>query len=72
VPLERHAEGTDLWAHEQGYISVTPLRLDLTDHADLDTAAGGRPTLEFADGPDGLPSPAWKTDPTAASGALTS
>lgn len=26
-------EGTDLWALDQGAISVTPLRLDLTDHA---------------------------------------
>jgi 5'-nucleotidase len=35
VPLERHKEGTDLWAVEQGYVSLTPLRLDLTDHARL-------------------------------------
>jgi 5'/3'-nucleotidase len=35
IPLERHAEGTDLWAVEQGYVSLTPLRLDLTDHDEL-------------------------------------
>ena len=35
VPLDRHSEGTDLWAVEQGYVSLTPLRLDLTDHAKL-------------------------------------
>jgi len=35
VPLERHREGTDLWAVEHGYVSLTPLRLDLTDHAEL-------------------------------------
>jgi 5'-nucleotidase len=35
VPLERHREGTDLWAVENGYVSLTPLRLDLTDHAEL-------------------------------------
>ena len=35
VPLERHGEGTDLWAVEQGYVSLTPLRLDLTDHREL-------------------------------------
>jgi 5'-nucleotidase len=35
VPLERHSEGTDLWAVEQGYVSLTPLRLDLTDHGKL-------------------------------------
>jgi 5'-nucleotidase len=35
VPLERHRRGTDLWAMEEGYVSLTPLRLDLTDHEDL-------------------------------------
>ena len=35
VPLERHAPGTDLWAVGQGYVSLTPLRLDLTDHDEL-------------------------------------
>jgi 5'-nucleotidase len=35
IPLERLREGTDLWAVEQGYVSLTPLRLDLTDHAEL-------------------------------------
>ena len=35
VPLERHREGTDLWAFEQGYVSLTPLRLDLTNHEEL-------------------------------------
>ncbi len=28
-------EGTDLWAVDQGYASVTPLTLDLTDHEGL-------------------------------------
>jgi 5'-nucleotidase len=35
VPLERHKEGTDLWAFEQGFVSMTPLRLDLTHHEEL-------------------------------------
>ena len=35
VPLERYREGTDLWAVEQGFVSMTPLRLDLTDHEQL-------------------------------------
>ena len=35
VPLERLREGTDLWAVDQGYVSLTPLRLDLTDHEEL-------------------------------------
>jgi 5'-nucleotidase len=38
VPIESHREGTDLWAIEHGYVSLTPLRLDLTDHAELDIA----------------------------------
>jgi 5'-nucleotidase len=35
VPLERHVEGTDLWAFQHGYVSLTPLRLDLTDQSEL-------------------------------------
>jgi 5'-nucleotidase len=35
VPLERHREGTDLWAVEHGFVSLTPLRLDLTNYDDL-------------------------------------
>jgi 5'-nucleotidase len=35
IPLERHKEGTDLWAFEQGFVSLTPLRLDLTHHEEL-------------------------------------
>jgi 5'-nucleotidase len=33
IPLEQLREGTDLWAVEQGYVSLTPLRL--TDHEEL-------------------------------------
>jgi 5'-nucleotidase len=39
VPLDELREGTDLWAVDQGYVSLTPLRLDLTDHEALETAA---------------------------------
>jgi 5'-nucleotidase len=38
VPLEKHREGTDLWAFEKGYVSLTPLRLDLTDYDELEKA----------------------------------
>jgi 5'-nucleotidase len=38
IPLERLREGTDLWAVEHGYISMTPLRLDLTDYEELGRA----------------------------------
>jgi 5'-nucleotidase len=34
-PLEASIEGTDRWAVEHGLIALTPLRLDLTDHAAL-------------------------------------
>jgi len=35
VPIEGVEEGTDRWAVEQGYVSMTPLRLDLTDEKAL-------------------------------------
>ena len=35
VPLTATEEGTDLWAVEHGYVSITPLRLDLTNEKDL-------------------------------------
>ena len=31
IPLAPAEEGTDRWAVENGYVSITPLRLDLTD-----------------------------------------
>jgi 5'-nucleotidase len=37
-PIQHHREGTDLWAVDHGYISLTPLRLDLTDHIALTAA----------------------------------
>jgi 5'-nucleotidase len=44
VPLERHREGTDLWAVEQGYVSLTPLRLDLNDHEQLEHVIDSLPS----------------------------
>lgn len=38
VPIEGTEEGTDRWAIEQGYASMTPLRLDLTNEKELATA----------------------------------
>jgi len=35
VPVEETEEGTDRWAVDHGYVSMTPLRLDLTDHEAL-------------------------------------
>jgi 5'-nucleotidase len=31
-PTEETEEGTDRWAVDHGYVALTPLRLDLTDH----------------------------------------
>jgi 5'-nucleotidase len=36
VPIDSTEEGTDRWAIEQGYVSMTPLRLDLTDYERLE------------------------------------
>lgn len=38
VPVEATEEGTDRWAVEQRYVSMMPLTLDLTDHAQLERA----------------------------------
>ncbi|RYZ32255.1 MAG: 5'/3'-nucleotidase SurE [Sphingobacteriales bacterium] len=40
APLEPADEGTDRWAVEHGYTSITPLRLDLTDTQELERVAG--------------------------------
>jgi 5'-nucleotidase len=43
VPLEPADEGTDRWAIEQGYVSITPLRLDLTNETELKKALTEEP-----------------------------
>jgi len=40
APLEAAEEGTDRWAVEQGYTSITPLRLDLTHDLELKKRRG--------------------------------
>ena len=52
--LEHPQPGTDLWAFQEGYISITPLKLDLTNHAALERLADHERMLEFEDseGPD--------------------
>lgn len=45
-PLEGAEEGTDRWAVEQGWVSLTPLRLDLTDHAGLGSMRAHHPLDE--------------------------
>jgi 5'-nucleotidase len=43
IPLEGAEEGTDRWAIEQGFVSMTPLRLDLTNEAELAAATTRHP-----------------------------
>ena len=43
VPIEGTEEGTDRWAVEQGYVSMTPLRLDLTNEKELAAATARHP-----------------------------
>jgi 5'/3'-nucleotidase len=43
VPVEETEEGTDRWATGQGLVSLTPLRLDLTDQRALDDARARHP-----------------------------
>jgi 5'-nucleotidase len=45
-PLEGADEGTDRWAVEQSWISMTPLRVDLTDEARLRQVRTEHPTDE--------------------------
>ena len=35
IPVEATEEGTDRWAIEQGFVSMTPITLDLTDREAL-------------------------------------
>jgi 5'-nucleotidase len=46
TPIEGTEEGTDRWAVEQGWISLTPLRLDITDEARLTEVRRRRPLDE--------------------------
>lgn len=46
IPLEPAEECTDRWAVEQGFVSLTPLRLDLTSHEELAAARERHPQDE--------------------------
>jgi 5'-nucleotidase len=43
APIEQTEPGTDLWAMERGYVSITPLSLDLTDAAGLARLSAANP-----------------------------
>jgi len=44
VPIEDPEVGTDRWAMEQGLVSLTPIRLDLTHEEELEAAMRRQPT----------------------------
>jgi 5'-nucleotidase len=46
VPLEAAEEGTDRWAVENGNVSITPLRLDLTNEVELKKALAKQPAVQ--------------------------
>src|SRR5205823_13064360 len=64
-PLEGAEEGTDRWAMEHNWVSITPLRLDLTDEKDLARALALHHTPPIATGASGN-SQKNKTSPPAA------
>jgi 5'-nucleotidase len=43
VPVEEYESDTDVWAIENDYISITPLRLNLTDEPELEHLRGRHP-----------------------------
>jgi 5'-nucleotidase len=43
IPIEQTEEGTDRWTVEHGYVSMTPLRLDLTNETALARAQSRHP-----------------------------
>jgi 5'-nucleotidase len=43
TPIAEAEEGTDRWAVEHGYVSMTPLRLDLTNETELTNAQARHP-----------------------------
>jgi 5'-nucleotidase len=64
-PLQGAEEGTDRWAVEHNWVSITPLRLDLTDEKDLARALALHHTPPIATGASGN-SQKNKTSPPAA------
>jgi 5'-nucleotidase len=46
TPVEQTEEGTDRWAVERGYVSMTPLRLDLTNEKELAAAQARHPLVD--------------------------
>jgi 5'-nucleotidase len=57
VPITQTEEGTDLWAVQRGYVSITPLRLDLTDDGQLAELRKKRPLDAVREAPHVAPDP---------------
>jgi 5'-nucleotidase len=53
TPLQGAEEGTDRWAVEHNWVSITPLRLDLTDEKDLTRALALHHTPPISTGTSG-------------------
>ena len=53
IPLQGAEEGTDRWAVEHDWVSVTPLRLDLTDEKELGRALALHHTPPISTGTSG-------------------
>ena len=52
TPLQSAEIGTDRWAIEQGYVSMTPLRLDLTNEEELIAVKARHPLGDGQAGPE--------------------
>ena len=51
VPIQETEPDTDLWAVQYGYTSITPLRIDVTDHEGLETLKRAEPLEPRDEGP---------------------
>ena len=55
VPIQETEADTDLWAVRYGYTSMTPLRVDVTDHDGLEALKRAAPLEELDEGPAEMP-----------------
>lgn len=55
VPIQETEADTDLWAVQYGYTSMTPLRVDVTDHDGLEALKRAAPLEELDEGPAEMP-----------------
>ena len=55
VPIQETEPDTDLWAVQYGYTSMTPLRVDVTDHDGLEALKRVAPLEKLDEGPAEMP-----------------